>query len=115
MKTIRCAVRWLSVFASLGVALSQATNGSEVYQRACATCHEQSNIDRMPQRAVIARMSPENVLAALTGGVMKLREQAFLLPNAAQSPNFSLARPSETKLLRLGLFASSRLQVSIIR
>ncbi len=51
------------------IAPAQTPDGAAVYQRVCATCHEQSNIDRIPQRAVIARMSPENLLAALTGGV----------------------------------------------
>jgi polyvinyl alcohol dehydrogenase (cytochrome) len=67
MKTITA----LSMIAFAGIATCQTPEGAQVYQRACATCHEQSNIDRMPQRAVIARMSPENVLAALTSGVMQ--------------------------------------------
>src|ERR1700677_1041584 len=71
MKTMIGKALGLTVFALAGVAFAQTPNGAEVYQRACATCHEQSNIDRMPQRAVIGRMSPENVLAGLTGGVMR--------------------------------------------
>jgi len=71
MKTIRTAVYWLSILVSTVAAMGQAPDGAEIYRRACATCHEQSNIERMPQRAVIARMSPENVLAALTSGVMQ--------------------------------------------
>ncbi len=61
----------LFLLASSAMAVGQTPNGAEVYQRVCATCHEQANIERMPQRAVIARMSPENILAALTGGAMQ--------------------------------------------
>jgi cytochrome c5 len=71
MKAISIGARWLAIAAATVPAMCQAPSGAEVYRRACATCHEQSNIDRIPQRAVIARMSPENVLAALTTGVMQ--------------------------------------------
>jgi polyvinyl alcohol dehydrogenase (cytochrome) len=75
MKMIPTLARWLSILAAAVPAMCQPPNGTpngpEVYRRACATCHEQTNIDRMPQRAVLARMSPENVLAALSSGVMQ--------------------------------------------
>ena len=68
---INVGARWLSILAATGAAMSQAPSGAEIYRRACATCHEQSNIERMPQRHVIASMSPESILAALTTGVMR--------------------------------------------
>lgn len=60
-----------------GAAFSQTPNGAAIYQRACAPCHEQSNIERMPARGTIAQMSPENVLAALNGGAMRAQAAAL--------------------------------------
>src|SRR5580658_2454225 len=64
-------VRALIFTSAIPIAICQTPNGSDIYRRACSTCHEQSNIERMPQRSVIARMSPENVLAVLNNGVMQ--------------------------------------------
>jgi hypothetical protein len=46
MKTLTA----LSILAFAGIATCQTPNGADVYQRVCATCQEQSNIDRMPRR-----------------------------------------------------------------
>ena len=80
MKTFNVGMRLMWSTVTVGAVFAQTPNGAEVYRRACATCHEQSNIDRMPQRAVIGRMSPENVLAALTGGVMRSQGASLSVP-----------------------------------
>src|SRR5580692_6637191 len=71
MKIVNVGMGWLSMLAAAVPGMCQAPNGAEIYRRVCATCHEQSNADRMPQRSTIARMSPESVVAALTSGVMQ--------------------------------------------
>jgi len=71
MKIVNAGMGWLSMLAVAVPGMCQAPNGAEIYRRVCATCHEQSNADRMPQRSTIARMSPEGVVAALTSGVMQ--------------------------------------------
>jgi polyvinyl alcohol dehydrogenase (cytochrome) len=56
-------------------ALDPATagRGGEVYETVCASCHE-LGLNRAPQRAMLALMTPESIHRALTEGVM--REQA---------------------------------------
>lgn len=51
----------------------QTPDGAAIYRKACALCHEQSNVDRMPQRSTIARMSPELILQSLNSGVMQMQ------------------------------------------
>ena len=65
------AAKWLLSVVGTGVVAGQTPSGAEIYRRVCAVCHEQTTLDRIPSRATIAQMSPENVLAALTGGVMR--------------------------------------------
>jgi polyvinyl alcohol dehydrogenase (cytochrome) len=73
MNKIYNTMKWLLFTLAIPVAFAQAPNGADVYQRACASCHDQSNADRIPQRSVIARMSAEDVLTALTSGAMRLQ------------------------------------------
>jgi polyvinyl alcohol dehydrogenase (cytochrome) len=70
-------MRWLLFAVSAGAAIAQTPNGAEIYRRVCSSCHEQSNIARMPQRDVIAEMSAEKVLAALTGGAMQTQASSL--------------------------------------
>ena len=44
--------------------------GSKLYEQFCSSCHDHPQ-DRIPARDVIARRSPEEVMQALTNGVMR--------------------------------------------
>ena len=45
-------------------------NGATLYQQHCATCHDKP-LERVPPRAIIAALPVEQVIQALTTGVMK--------------------------------------------
>ena len=77
MKTFNVGMRWMWLTVTVGVAFAQAPNGAEIYRRVCSSCHEQSGIARMPQRSVIAEMSPDKVLAALTTGAMQTQASSL--------------------------------------
>ncbi|MDF8333777.1 outer membrane protein assembly factor BamB family protein [Novosphingobium cyanobacteriorum] len=49
--------------------VTQAT-GERVYGQICSSCHE-TGMNRAPQRFILAQMTPESVLRALTSGVMQ--------------------------------------------
>jgi len=67
--------RFLSfVFLSLLLGLSGpvcAQDGSALYQKYCATCHQNATDQGAPSRDVIAKMSPEQILEVLEKGPMK--------------------------------------------
>lgn len=73
-------------------------DGAAIYRRACAFCHEQSNIDRMPARAVIARMSPEAILGALNTGIMAQQAQALSPVERRAVAEFLAGRPLGNEL-----------------
>jgi polyvinyl alcohol dehydrogenase (cytochrome) len=51
--------------------LAQAPDGSAVYQKSCATCHQQPTAEnRAPNRETLGQFSPESILTALTTGNM---------------------------------------------
>lgn len=50
--------------------------GKAHYEQACASCHEGA-IERAPHRQMLALMTPETVLAALTTGVMQSQAAAL--------------------------------------
>jgi hypothetical protein len=49
MNKIYNTMKWLLFALAIPVAFAQAPSGADVYQRACASCHEQSTADRIPQ------------------------------------------------------------------
>ena len=52
-------------------ALAQTPDGSAVFQKSCATCHQQPAADsRAPNRDGLRQFSPESILTALTTGNM---------------------------------------------
>jgi polyvinyl alcohol dehydrogenase (cytochrome) len=60
------------VFALNGTAHGAAMNGETVYTQRCAVCHDNA-VERTPPRAQIARLSPEDIVASLTKGVMQVQ------------------------------------------
>ena len=54
--TIRCAVAALLLVLSAGILSAQ--DGAAVYRAACASCHD-AGLQRAPNRAALALMSPE--------------------------------------------------------
>src|SRR5216110_2695175 len=44
--------------------------GAQLYGQFCASCHDHSK-DRIPAREVIAKRSPDEVMQALTNGLMR--------------------------------------------
>jgi len=50
---------------------AQAPDGAAVFERACASCHQNPAADsRAPNRAALAQLAPETILTALTTGNM---------------------------------------------
>jgi len=64
-----------AVRAEQAVASAQTTEsrerGAQVYQSVCVACHEGQADSRAPAKAVLGLMSPDSILQALTGGMMK--------------------------------------------
>src|SRR4051794_23345414 len=59
-----------AVFVSAN-AFAQAPNGSGIYDKSCASCHQQPGADsRAPNREGLGQFSPESILTALTTGNM---------------------------------------------
>jgi polyvinyl alcohol dehydrogenase (cytochrome) len=55
---------------------SGASNvGSELFARACATCHQAGNNDRAPSLPALRELAPEAILTALTTGRMAVQAQ----------------------------------------
>jgi len=54
----------------------QGGQGGQVYLSHCASCHD-LGLDRAPQRAVLALMSPQSIHRALTQGVMAVQGAAL--------------------------------------
>src|SRR2546427_12786343 len=52
-------------------AFAQTPNGSALYDKSCASCHQQPGADsRAPNRDGLRQFSPESILTALTTGNM---------------------------------------------
>ncbi len=49
---------------------SEADSGEAVFARACAACHD-GNVPKAPHKDMIALMTPEAILAAMTTGIMQ--------------------------------------------
>src|SRR5579872_7328487 len=60
-----------AVVLASSTASAQAPDGAAVYQKSCATCHQQPGSDsRAPNRDALGQFSPESILTALTTGNM---------------------------------------------
>src|SRR3954453_8642723 len=65
-----------ALIASAAVALAkaaepQAPDGSAIFARNCASCHDGAEGSRAPSPEVLKRRSPEAILSALTAGGMR--------------------------------------------
>ena len=60
----------IALFVSVS-AFAQAPNGQALYDKSCASCHQQPGADsRAPNREGLRQFSPESILTALTTGNM---------------------------------------------
>src|SRR5690349_9324141 len=50
-----------------------AQDGAALFKTHCATCHESGDPSRVPSRAVLKQMTPEQILTALEKGAMKVQ------------------------------------------
>jgi polyvinyl alcohol dehydrogenase (cytochrome) len=60
----------LFVAGGAGAQASQASNGEDVFNARCKSCHDPA-LERAPNRAALAAFRPEQIVDALTNGVMK--------------------------------------------
>src|SRR5258705_3270617 len=69
---LRISVMAFGAMCALGATASaQAPDGAAVYQKSCATCHQQPTAEnRAPSREALGQFSPESILTALTTGNM---------------------------------------------
>src|ERR1700686_325836 len=77
--------RW---FCFLIASAAFAQDGSDVYQKHCASCHDQA----LPREA-LKKLSPEGVLAALTTGTMKAQGAALTAAEARAVATFVSGKP----------------------
>ena len=69
----------LSLLVCLASATALAEDGSAVYKKRCAGCHD-NGVGRAPRPEALKLMSPESVQSALTNGMMMI--QGILMTNA---------------------------------
>src|SRR5262245_34094373 len=53
------------------LALAQAPNGQALFENTCATCHTAAGDARTPSLAALRQRSPEDIVTALTTGLMR--------------------------------------------
>ena len=68
---LRSKIGLLCVSAGLLAAPAYAQNGGPLFDTYCAICHAAGGNSQAPNRDVLARMSPEQILNALEKGAMK--------------------------------------------
>ncbi len=68
----------VALVSSVAPASAQhAMEGAEVYETFCAACHETPPDDATPPRASLEQLDPDEIVAALTEGVMRLQGAAM--------------------------------------
>ena len=67
-----CPYDWMtpSTTQAQQTTMSPPPDGAKLYEQRCAVCHDNAQ-DRTPPKALLARRSADEVIAALTTGVMK--------------------------------------------
>jgi polyvinyl alcohol dehydrogenase (cytochrome) len=78
------------VFVCAGAAFAQ--DGSALYQKHCAKCHD-AGVARAPQPVVMKMMTPERVFEALTTGKMAEQGKALSMSEARAVAVFVAAKP----------------------
>lgn len=85
---------WLVTLSMLPAAFVIAADGdgARLYQERCSTCHDQS-LERMPNRAALREFAPENIIAAITTGVMRTQGSGLSLEQMRALAEFLSAKP----------------------
>src|SRR5262245_16385031 len=69
---MKSSLRVSSLCLLLGLSVhAYAQDGAILYERYCATCHQSSADEGVPDRDVLAKMSPEQILQVLERGSMR--------------------------------------------
>jgi polyvinyl alcohol dehydrogenase (cytochrome) len=63
--------------AATTLVCAQAPDGQAIYTERCATCHQNPVNDRIPSRAALAALTPDQVAAALERGPMTAQAQGM--------------------------------------
>jgi polyvinyl alcohol dehydrogenase (cytochrome) len=72
------AKRGVSLLLSLlALRFAAAQDGAHIYQAHCAQCHDAAGASRIPPRSALQKMPPEEIVKALTSGVMKQQGSAL--------------------------------------
>src|SRR5262249_25536999 len=70
-------------------AAAQTPNGQALYDKACASCHQQPGADsRAPSRDTLRQFSPEMIVTALTTG--RMTQQGYALTGGEGNPGAEL-------------------------
>ena len=75
-------------------AWAQAPNGQDIYESRCAACHARPVNDRIPSRADLAKLQPQQVSDALTKGIMTVQAQGLTAAQIQAVAAFVAAPPS---------------------
>jgi polyvinyl alcohol dehydrogenase (cytochrome) len=67
---LSCAISWCPTASAGPKDGPPSASGAQLYQGFCSTCHDHPK-DRIPAREVIAKRTPEEVMQALTSGIMR--------------------------------------------
>jgi polyvinyl alcohol dehydrogenase (cytochrome) len=107
---MRTARIWSAVFVlalpSIATAQQAAPSGAAVYKQRCASCHE-GTIPRMPNRAALAKMSPEHIESELASFSMR-RQGALLSPAERRAvAEFLTGRPAGSYRAPIALIPKS--------
>lgn len=71
-------MRYSALFLAAAALLdAQAPDGQAIYTERCATCHQNPVNDRIPSRAALAALTPDQVAAALERGPMTAQAQGL--------------------------------------
>jgi polyvinyl alcohol dehydrogenase (cytochrome) len=71
-------MRFLLLFACAAAAFAAAPDGAAVFEKNCATCHQAAEAGgRVPTRAELAKLTPEQVMNALLRGKMTIQGGAL--------------------------------------
>ena len=73
-----------------------STSGQKLYEQFCATCHDHPK-DRIPARDVIARRTPDEVMQALTNGLMRAQAAGLNMNDRVAVATFLTGKPPTGK------------------
>jgi polyvinyl alcohol dehydrogenase (cytochrome) len=98
MKTLQVFIATLITAGALvAPASAQAPDGAAVFEKACASCHQNPAADsRAPNRTALAQLAPETILTALTTGNMFRQGAALTDADRRAVSAFLAGRPVGT-------------------